>query len=331
MVMLAAASQLAGCARLLIGAPAPAAAQGTGAGSPAATGADRADPTAPTAQVARATPAPGTLPAGRLLRRPGGFYTDDGPDGAPPVDLDRLPEPEPRAEALNAQANAPYVVFGREYVPYTRVQPYRRQGTASWYGRKFHGQRTSSGEIYDMFALTAAHPTLPIPSYARITHLGTGRSTIVRINDRGPFHSGRLMDVSYAAAHRLGFVEDAIANIEVEAIVPPAAVIAEAAAPPLEPPRPATPVPAPEPRTPFAVEPGGLYLQLGAFSNPANAENFSARVKRELDWLAQPLSVQGRQGLYRVTLGPFRDRAEAADIARRLQAALNVRPVVIRR
>jgi len=187
-----------------------------------------ADPD-PAAQ--RAAPkVPEKIPTSRLLRRPGGFYTDDSPDGSVKVDLDRVPEPEPRAEALNTSANQPYSVFGREYVPLTSVQSYRRQGTASWYGRKFHGQKTSSGEIYDMFALSAAHPTLPIPSFARVTNLNNGRSVRVRINDRGPFHSGRMMDVSYAAAWRLGFAEEAIANIEVESIVPAATAAAAFAA-----------------------------------------------------------------------------------------------------
>src|ERR1035437_6274669 len=138
---------------------------------------------------------PASIPTSQLLRKPGGFYTDDGPDGALPVDLDRLAEPAPRPEPQNTQANQPYSVFGREYIPLTSPGPYKRQGTASWYGRKFHGQRTSSGEIYDMFALTAAHPPLPIPSYARIVNLQNGRSVVIRINDRGPFSSGRIMDV----------------------------------------------------------------------------------------------------------------------------------------
>ena len=167
---------------------------------------------------------PASIPTSLLLKKPGGFYTDDGPDGVIPVNLDALSEPVPRVEAMNAQANQPYSVFGREYVPLLEPGPYKRQGTASWYGRKFHGQQTSSGEIYDMYALTAAHPTLPIPSYARILNLENGNSVVVRINDRGPFSSGRIMDVSYAAAYRLGFVQETLANVEVESIVPAATI-----------------------------------------------------------------------------------------------------------
>ncbi len=278
---------------------------------------------------------PATIPTSLLLRKPGGFYTDDGPDGALPVDLDRLAEPEPKLESMNVQANQPYSVFGREYVPLTVPGPYKRQGTASWYGRKFHGQRTSSGEVYDMFALTAAHPTLPIPSYARLVNLQNGRSIVVRINDRGPFSSGRIMDVSYAAAHRLGFVQDALANIEVQSILPATTAAGSGAAAPA--PQPALAlVPAPEIKTEaappqFAIASGqsGIFLQLGAFSNPANAENFSTRVRRELDWLKQSLHVTGRNNLYRLQLGPFRDRAEANAVSQKIREALEVRPLII--
>ena len=276
---------------------------------------------------------PASIPTSLLLKKPGGFYTDDGPDGALPVDLDLLAEPVPKLESMNTQANQVYSVFGREYVPLTQPSPYKRQGTASWYGRKFHGQRTSSGEVYDMFALTAAHPTLPIPSYARIVNLQNGNSVVVRINDRGPFSSGRIMDVSYAAAHRLGFVQEALANIEVQSILPGAALAGASpaqAAPALA----LTSAPeikteATPPQFPIAAEQSGIFLQLGAFSNPSNAENFSNRVRRELDWLKQPLSVTGRNNLYRLQLGPFRDRAEANAISQKIRESLEVRPVVI--
>jgi rare lipoprotein A len=145
---------------------------------------------------------------------------DGGPAGSPPVDLDRIADAKPRVERLHPGANNPYTVLGRKYVPYQSLKPYRQRGVASWYGRKFHGRRTSSGERYDMYAMTAAHTVLPIPSYARVTHLGNGRSVIVRINDRGPFHSDRIIDLSYAAAHKLGVVNAGSARVEVEIILP---------------------------------------------------------------------------------------------------------------
>ncbi|MBI4293497.1 MAG: septal ring lytic transglycosylase RlpA family protein [Betaproteobacteria bacterium] len=170
----------------------------------------------PTASPVR----PAQLSVAQLLRQPGGTYTDDAPDGAPPVDLERVADAMPKVEPLHPSANEPYMVFGRDYVPMAALTPYRRQGTASWYGRKFHGQRTTSGEVYDMYAMSAAHPTLPIPSFARVTNLQNRKSVIVRVNDRGPFASGRIMDVSYAAAHRLGFAGTGSAQVEVESVLP---------------------------------------------------------------------------------------------------------------
>ena len=152
--------------------------------------------------------------------RKGGYYKDDGPERNPPGNLDRVPDARPRVEPLNSAANRPYVVFGKKYVPLTKVQAYHQRGLASWYGKRFHGQKTSSGETYDMYAMTAAHPTLPIPSYARVTSLKTGKQVIVRINDRGPFHSGRVIDLSYAAAYRLGLIGSGSGEVDVEAIVP---------------------------------------------------------------------------------------------------------------
>ncbi len=150
--------------------------------------------------------------------RRGGYYLDDGPGDAPPRDLDAIPDAVPRAEPLNPRTARPYVVFERRYVPMTALEPYRQRGVATWYGRRYHGQRTSNGEVYDMYGMTAAHPTLPIPSYVRVTHLGNGRSVVVRVNDRGPFLSERLIDLSYTAAAKLGYVNAGSAEVEVELI-----------------------------------------------------------------------------------------------------------------
>jgi len=150
----------------------------------------------------------------------GGYYKGDGPGGPPPVDLDRVADAKPRLEPLNPGANTPYTALGRKYVPYTSLKPYRARGVATWYGRKFQGKRTSSGERYDMYAMTAAHTILPIPSYVRVTNLANGRSVVVRINDRGPFHADRLIDLSYVAAYKFGYVTAGSANVEVEAILP---------------------------------------------------------------------------------------------------------------
>jgi len=161
-----------------------------------------------------------TAIAGCSSAKPGGYYKDDGPGGRPPVDLDRVADAKPKAEPLHRSANNPYSALGKKYTPYRSLKPHRERGLASWYGRRFHGKPTASGERYDMYAMTAAHTLLPIPSYARVTHLGNGRSVIVRINDRGPFRNDRIIDLSYAAAHRLGYVQAGSARVEVEAILP---------------------------------------------------------------------------------------------------------------
>jgi rare lipoprotein A len=151
--------------------------------------------------------------------RPGGYYKDDGPHERPPANLDSVADAVPRLEPLHKYANRPYSALGRSYTPMTSLQPFRQRGLASWYGKRYHGQKTSSGEVYDMYAMTGAHPTLPIPSYARVTNLANGKSVVVRINDRGPFKSDRVIDLSYVEAHKLGYIQAGQARVEVESIV----------------------------------------------------------------------------------------------------------------
>ncbi len=165
------------------------------------------------------TPSSGDV-ASPTARKGGGYYLDDGPGDHPPADLDLLPDAVPRVEKYASGANRPYNVFGVDYVPDLSGAPYRQRGVGSWYGRKFHGQRTSSGEIYDMYAMTAAHPTLPIPCYALVTNLSNGKSVIVRVNDRGPFLHNRIMDLSYAAALKVGYLSSGSGLIEVEMLTP---------------------------------------------------------------------------------------------------------------
>jgi rare lipoprotein A len=150
----------------------------------------------------------------------GGYYQDDGPGDNPPANLRDLPDAVVRAEPYSRYGNRPYAVFGKTYVPLTGDEPFVQRGLASWYGKKFHGQRTSSGELYDMYQMTAAHPTLPIPSFARVTSLDTGNQVVVRINDRGPFHSSRIIDVSYTAALKLGMLGKGSGQVEVERLLP---------------------------------------------------------------------------------------------------------------
>jgi rare lipoprotein A len=152
---------------------------------------------------------------GSTPKRGGGFYQDDGPPRDAPRDLERTPDAVPRVEPFHPFANRPYTALGRSYTPITDDRPFRQRGFASWYGRQFHGNKTASGERYDMLAMTAAHPTLPLPSYVRVTNLKSGASVIVRVNDRGPFKADRIIDLSYAAATRLGIAGTGTGEVEV--------------------------------------------------------------------------------------------------------------------
>src|SRR5690606_25459835 len=149
-----------------------------------------------------------------------GDYRRDGPHANPPANLHAVPDATLRIERLASGPNRPYVIAGKRYVPDTSGRPYRVKGRASWYGRQFHGRPTSSGEPYDMYAMTAAHPTLPIPSYARVTRADNGRSVVVRINDRGPFIAGRVIDLSYVAAYKLDTLAHGTGEVVVEWISP---------------------------------------------------------------------------------------------------------------
>jgi len=153
-------------------------------------------------------------------KRGGGYYSNDGPGDDIPANIEAIPDAVPRVEPYASGANRPYVVFGKRYVPDTSDSPFKQRGIASWYGKKFHGNSTSIGESYDMYAMTAAHPTLPIPSYARVTSAINGKSIIVRVNDRGPFHDNRIMDLSYVAAYKLGIIGPGSGEVTVERILP---------------------------------------------------------------------------------------------------------------
>lgn len=150
----------------------------------------------------------------------GGYYKDDGPGDNPPPGLELTLDAEPKVEPYSLTGNKPYVVFGKTYTPLITDQPFSQRGTGSWYGKKFHGQRTSSGEPYDMYKMTAAHPTLPIPSYARITNLSNGKQVIVKINDRGPFHTSRIVDLSYTAALKLDYLGKGSSELLLERLLP---------------------------------------------------------------------------------------------------------------
>ncbi len=291
-----------------------------------------AAPPAPTADTSARKPAP-------AIKYSGGFYKDDGPGDQVPADLDAIPDAVPKFEPLHRFANNPYSVFGRDYVPLREHTSYKARGIGSWYGRKFHGQKTSSGEAYDMYAMTAAHPTLPIPSYVRVSNPANGKSVVVRINDRGPFHAGREIDLSWTAAWKLGYIGSGSAVVEVESLRPGQALAAVAPAQPTPAPTPTRaedPIEKlagadPEPPLPQVQDARGHFLQLGAFGNRDNAEALRARLVRELGELAGRLVVQSAGKLFRVQLGPWPDAAAAQLASTRLRDTLGMTPVVVQR
>jgi len=314
-------------------------------------------PAAKPPATAQGTPARPNLPPARSGR--GGYYQDDGPGESPPPNLELTPDAVPIDEPpLRTAANRPYVVFGRTYTPLPANVEFRQRGVGSWYGRKFHGQKTSSGEPYDMYAMTAAHPTLPLPSFVRVTNPANGRSVVVRVNDRGPFHSERIIDLSYTAALKLGYVGQGSAQVEIERLRPgdagvrPASEVIARTDAPLLPASPRSPSASPDrsdrpaaspsanPVSPPASEtavlatstqPDGVYLQLGAFGAREGAEEFRTKAYQQLPWLVETMYIVARDRLHRVQLGPFPDRIAAQAVADRIRDTLQLKPVFVLR
>lgn len=266
--------------------------------------------------VAAGSPAAGrwmSALAALLLGGCGSFappQRDSGPVG--PVDLTHVRDAVPREESRSKYGNPEsYEVNGKRYYVKQSSRGYVQQGIASWYGRKFHGRRTSSGEPYDMYAMTAAHTSLPLPTYARVTNLRNNKSVVVKINDRGPFHDNRIIDLSYAAASKLGIAEKGTGLVEVRTIDPgaPADSASVAAAPQFA----RGPSPAAGPA--LSAEPR-LFLQAGAFVSRDNAERLRERLhgRAGLPVRIDPVSNERHDTIYRVRLGPI-DSVAAADAA----------------
>ncbi len=220
---------------------------------------------------------------------------------APPATVERIPDAVPRIEPRSAHGNPPfYDVLGQRYYVLASADGYLERGVASWYGPTFQGGNTSSGEPYDMYAMTAAHKTLPLPCYARVTNLRNGRSVVVRINDRGPFVANRLIDLSYSAAAKLDMVRDGTSLVEVRALSPAVPDILT--------------------RT-SAQPPPALYVQAGAFADQQNAQRLLARLQAAglaRAFIALPL--QNGPHLFRVRLGPVDSVAQFDEFAARLTA-----------
>ena len=289
----------------------------------------------------------------------GGYLPGDGPGADIPVNLDAIPDAIPKNEPLHRYANRPYTALGKTYKPLTVVGNFKQRGIATWYGKKFNGEHTSSGEIYDMYAMTAAHPTLPLPSYARVTNLTNQKSVVVRINDRGPFMNDRIIDLSYTAAFKLGIVGNGSAEVEVESLtpnanasvtvntitantvqsqplesIPPASAVQAVSVAPVVVAVP-VPVAAPvAPATPPAIlnqlgsNASSVYLQLGAFGSEAGAAAYMDKIRIKLGDIGKQLKLSTDGRLVRVHIGPYANVSEARDSAEDMEEKLGFKPMV---
>lgn len=286
----------------------------------------------PTATTASTQQAPTTK--GR-----GAYYQDDGPGDQTPEGLMSVPDAIPKIEPFAKGPSKPYTVFDKTYTPITDYRPFIQRGVGSWYGKKFHGQRTASGEIYDMYKMTAAHPILPIPSYARVTNIRNGKQVIVRINDRGPFLASRIIDLSYTAAYKLGYANDGSAELQVERLLPDEiarmtaqdgaqqavnSLTEDDAISRLS-------ANANTNTTKVGQEGSGFYMQLGAYAQAQNAQAALEGLKSS--WPPElPLpSVIQNQGIYRLHSGPFISREEASKAARQLQNSMQINASIVQK
>jgi rare lipoprotein A len=284
-------------------------------------------------------PSSPVAPSGQSsAKKPGGYYLDDGPGDHPPADIYAIPDAVPRVEPLLARANKPYIALGNGYTPMTQFISYKKSGIASWYGRRYHGQQTSSGEVYDMYGMTGAHTVLPLPSYVRVTNHANQKSVIVRINDRGPFHSDRLIDLSYAAAYKLGIVGKGSGLVEVEAIDARNFVAHKA-----EPKVAATKDTADVEIKPLfqdrvtansdvekaTASESGVFVQVGAFKSSENAGSLSKKILDQNLGENAPINSWYNQGVYRVRIGPYANRADADRVAMKIKDSLGLNTYII--
>lgn len=291
---------------------------------------------APTSAPTPPTTTPIDEPKTPEPTKPGGYYLDDGPGDNPPKNIESIPNAAPKKEPLHSRTNRPYKALGATYKPMTSYQPYKARGIASWYGKRFHGKKTSNGETYDMYSMTAAHTILPLPSYVKVTNPANGRWVIVRVNDRGPFKHSRIIDLSYAAAYKLGYTTKGSTLVEVEAIdpdnissyqngeaKPEAVTVAEPAA-----------VITPTEQTIITASEStelvnGFFVQAGAFKSEANADNLISKLQGlDIDQNSGINKVYNN-GLHRLKIGPYDNKQAADKTAAVIRRQLNVPAITV--
>ncbi len=285
-------------------------------------------------------PTPAEKPAVVEIDKPGGYYLDDGPGDNPPKNMASIPNAVPKKEPLHSRTNRPYKALGETYRPMASYQPYKKTGVASWYGKRFHGKKTSNGEIYDMYGMTAAHTILPLPSYAKVTNPANGRSVIVRVNDRGPFKHSRIIDLSYAAAHKLGYVNKGSTLVEVEAIDPNKAdsyavsnIDTQVETVPVTMAETAMTATSAEKTITASSDDiamiSGFFVQAGAFKSETNADSLINKLQAlEIDENSGINKVYNN-GLHRLKIGPFETKLGADKTAADIRRQLNVPAITI--
>ncbi|MDC6477325.1 septal ring lytic transglycosylase RlpA family protein [Methylophilaceae bacterium] len=216
----------------------------------------------------------------------GAYYLDDGPEEVIPENLSSIPNAIPKKEPLNKFSNRPYKVFGKTYYPMTSLKPYTATGYASWYGKKYHGNKTSIGEVYDMYKMTAAHKTLPLPCYVKVTNLKNDKTVIVRVNDRGPFVKDRVIDLSYAAANRLEIIEKGSELVKVELIDL-------------------------DEKVKVTKINKQIYIQAGLFSDEKNANNLINKIKKLGTVQNENIKKIKNEDQFQVLIGPFKNNQKA--------------------
>src|SRR6056300_1171739 len=230
----------------------------------------------------------------------GAYYQDDGPHAQIDIQLDDIKDAIPKIEPINNSTKKPYKVFGEKYVPMKELKPYKEKGYASWYGKKYHGNKTSIGEIYDMYEMTGAHKTLPLPCYVEVTNLKNNKQVIIRINDRGPFIKDRIIDLSYAAAHRLDIIEKGSELVEIKVINPR-----------------------------FENQEKRIVIQAGVFTEKENAQ----QLKNKLERLQLPenikVSIDNKTNLFYLRLGPVFSNQEAQEIKDLINTQLDLNSFII--
>lgn len=258
-------------------------------------------------------------------KKGGGYYLDDGPGDRPPENMDAIPDAIPKVEPFNVRANQPYIALDNKYTPMTSFYPYKEKGIASWYGKRYHGKKTSVGEFYDMYSMTGAHTTLPIPCYVRVTNTENGKSVIVRINDRGPFKKDRVIDLSFAAAYKLRLSDKGSGPVEVELIDPRQFSALKKTSDAITEKIKDKEVVSIQTKSVDIFEPSdAIFIQAGAFKNEKNADLLLKQLTDMKLENSPPSKKQFSEDLFHVVIGPFNSKDEATRISDLIKSKIKI-------